>query len=365
LKKLFLLAFIFLGLACVQHKASASYSQPISSGYFYYDSGRKFTTDDGATFTATTNIDPYVYATSTAILEPGTATITSISLRMADVTASGDVPQFQVGCVDHVNQYHYGTFTASGSLIGTTMQVVNLTGAVACDYATFVSFGWTWYIDIGHFHISGVNYKIADGIGVYDSTFGMRENYSLQFAIDGTLSDFGIKFYPSFENAVTPDFTNWQALIAAPSSTTPHILVAYGLASTTDWAINQGHDSYYFTEPLGFDYPPDFSVGQTFLKSHNLEPGDYKAQLYLNDNATGSNLASSSVITFTITTGTPVYVPSIPDAPVFTKFICNPTDFSIFSVDFGQGMCILIRNLFIPDRPKIFINATATKIDIR
>jgi len=151
-------------------------------------------------------------------------------------------------------------------------------------------------------------------------------------------------FSPGFSS---PDFTNWWVCVFLPSNGTTSAFsysVFYGASSTT---LTQS-DSLL----AQFGQVPQ-TIGSQFYgcpelaKTSSTTPGSYVAYtaLYDQNNAT---IATSSLLSFTITSGTPLLVPNNNLGQSNSLVSCNATTYQLFGWDFGQAMCNVLAYLFVP-----------------
>jgi len=345
LKILTLAALVLAGLT-LRSSAFASYAQNLSDG---------FTAD---------NVNPGVILTGDALAEIGSFSgINSISIQVRN--NSGQVANKQIqldlysaGFTNHCQESIYVDIPE-----GISNPIFNFANCVLTYSSTTATY-LRFYLATSAAPPAEV--AVADYTGSTTiSSLNGYTNYiggltfpappTIKFAINTTLNDsYGINFLSGLANATTTDFSNWQFVVAAPSSTEAHIIVNYGLASSTNWYL-ENSDNYYWPTPLDNTWPINLTSGQTVLKKSDLVPeAIYKAKVFLNRNSDGYTLASSSEISFAIIGGVKKWSPTVQNAPNFQDVHpqCAQTNFQInfFGgvVDFGQGLCDVARFLFYP-----------------
>jgi len=241
-------------------------------------------------------------------------------------------------------------------------------GGAPLDY-TFTFFPQT--INTGEMSWQ-LNFTDANIIGAQTAgTYTQPANYTGGTSITGRdiNNDGGTNFYPkTFFNGsgvgagifgwqtppfsdflVSPDFLNWQVFtdgIVSPPTTGFYFTVSYG--TSTPYGV--GFDSSLSSVGV-FPVPAGTTTVQSFLapKTASTTPGNYQALLTFYDQS-NATITQSSVLHFTITSGAAVMLPSSGAGGGAAIANCGPTAFSLFSVDFGKGMCDLTRFLFVPNQ---------------
>lgn len=143
------------------------------------------------------------------------------------------------------------------------------------------------------------------------------------------------------------DFQNWQVGVTIqpyPSITGYYYSVFYG--TSTNFTLKDSLKDQYGVLPLSVnDITNGLHVDNTFVgKSSSSVPGIYYAQAFLYDQ-TDATISSSSLLSLTIVAGAST---TYPTNLALTDNQCPPTTFSIFSVDYGQGICKIVVFLFYP-----------------
>lgn len=205
--------------------------------------------------------------------------------------------------------------------------------------------GGTW----GHVYING---DFSGTEQFQDTTLNVSSSV--------ILSSYFINWDSNFYNGlnIPGDFRSWQFKISAPANV-PYL----------GWGVN-----YYNASSTNLIYEdsynlPNFSGNASALtntvfplvKKTNLPPGTYFATGYLDNFSSSTSaatiLATTSQISFTIGTGTPILSPGTSGQPngglppnYSPTGSCTPTSFSIGGADIGQGICDIFAFLFVPSQ---------------
>lgn len=165
---------------------------------------------------------------------------------------------------------------------------------------------------------------------------------------------------PLTQNFTSADFNNWQNCVymdtggsSSSGSVGYYVAISYGTSTLNTFfdRTKFGNSTSTLADGLIPIYHLPVNECVVTNKLNSLPPGDYQAQagLYEQFTLTGNTtfVASSSILNFTIASGTPVGF--VGQSQIETQ-VCQPTDFSIFSVDFGYGICKVATYLFYPSQ---------------
>jgi hypothetical protein len=233
---------------------------------------------------------------------------------------------------------------------------VNNNGAwnLISGMSTYANSRYPWYDGAWHTDKS-IAYEISDKDGIVAPS-----SYLINFSTDFT------------NGSSTPDFRTWTLNITAPSRTVDTWQVKYKNASSTDWQYQDnvilGHLNYLIEGEDAFVCGLSICFGAlnnqyvAMLKTINLPSGNnYQAQAFLYNTTLGHNLmtlATSTILNFTIATGTPILTPAtqgqvnggLPAGDMWDSSWCPDTSFSALGADFGKGICNVFAFLFVPNQ---------------
>lgn len=161
---------------------------------------------------------------------------------------------------------------------------------------------------------------------------------------------------PMTQNFSSPDFNYWQNCVYFNTGSGKggyYIAVAYGtstLDSFFDITSSGTSTTTIATSTIPFYSLPVDECVPTF-KHTDLPPGNYVAQAGLYRThllfPDIDFMGSTTVLNFTVVGGDKV---SFVGQENISGEICKPTDFQIFSFDYGQGLCKVAVSLFYPPK---------------
>jgi hypothetical protein len=290
---------------------------------------------------------------STTTLESTDTYITGIIMYLSGTAVPNGTLGITLGCgtttpfnVASTNEFNY-----SDLQLTPTIFKWNFSSPNACNLKNVRLLNFTInqyagdYVVVG---FDGTNTNLLE-----NTSLNGNFDYNVKFQLETNNALFDVDFHENFENnTTTPDFYFWDLDITYPATTTSQLnwKVKYKYATSSIWTWT---DSYFETLP---DIAGKYKSLEPLAKSTSLPyEATYQAQAFL-FYSWDTVLATSSLINFTIATGTKVatigtegepYKGNPPDS-YWDDSWCPDTSFAVLGADFGKGVCKIFAFLFVP-----------------